>query len=78
MAGIDYSNVHEPDYNREKLKQPRDITEYIKKVSEIVYNSWKDKDNLYNKDIKGKDYIPKTKANILRYRWNNGKSNSKF
>ncbi|MCF6463593.1 histone deacetylase family protein [Clostridium sp. Cult1] len=59
MAGIDYSNVHEPDYNREKLKQSRDITEYIKQVCNIVYERWKDKDNLWKKDIKGKDHIPK-------------------
>jgi len=57
MAGLDYTKVHEPDYNREKLKQSKDITEYIKKISEVIYNRWKDKDNLYIKDIRGKDYI---------------------
>lgn len=57
MAGLDYSKVHEPDYNKERLRQPKDITEYVKKVSEIVYNRWKDKENLYVKDIRGRDYI---------------------
>lgn len=57
MAGLDYSKVHEPDYNKERLRQPKDITEYVKKVSEIVYNRWKDKENLYIKDIRGRDYI---------------------
>lgn len=57
MAGLDYSKVKEPDYNIEKLKQPNEITEYVKKVSEVVYNRWKDRDKLYIKDIKGKDYI---------------------
>ncbi len=57
MAGLDYSKVKEPDYNIEKLKQPKEITEYVKKVSEVVYNRWKDRDKLYIKDIKGKDYI---------------------
>ena len=57
MAGLDYSKVHEPDYNKERLRQPNNITEYVKKVSEIVYNRWKDKENLYIKDIRGKDYI---------------------
>jgi acetoin utilization deacetylase AcuC-like enzyme len=59
MAGIDYSKIHEPDYNKEKLKQPEDITEYIKKVCEKVYNRWKNKENLYIKEISGNDYIQK-------------------
>ncbi|NMB28212.1 MAG: histone deacetylase [Tissierellia bacterium] len=61
MAGIDYSNVHEPDYNKDKLKQSREITEYIKQVSEIIYNRWKDKENLRLKDLKGLDYVEKSR-----------------
>jgi len=30
MAGLDYSRIQEPDYDPEKLKQPAEITEYIK------------------------------------------------
>lgn len=59
MAGLDYSNVHEPDYNREKLRQPKDITEYVRKVCDVVYERWKDRENLWIKDIKGKDYVQK-------------------
>lgn len=57
MAGLDYSNVHEPDYDKNKLKQDKEITEYIKKLCSTVYERWKNKDNLWIKDIKGKDYI---------------------
>ncbi|NLJ57574.1 MAG: histone deacetylase [Tissierellia bacterium] len=57
MAGMDYSKVHEPDYDREKLKQSKDITEYIKKISNNVYSRWENRENLYIKDIKGMEYI---------------------
>ncbi|ADD01808.1 MULTISPECIES: histone deacetylase [Thermoanaerobacter] len=57
MAGIDYSRVSEPDYDKEKLKQPKDITEYIKKLSEIVYNRWKNKDDLRLKEFKDVNYV---------------------
>ena len=57
MAGLDYSNVHEPDYDEEKLKQSKDITEYIKKVSEIVLDKWKNKDDLGFHKFKGKEII---------------------
>lgn len=57
MAGLDYSNVHEPDYDEEKLRQTKDITEYIKKVSEIVLNKWKSKDDLGLDKFKGKAIV---------------------
>ena len=61
MAGIDYSKVHEPDYDKDRLRQSKDITEYIKQISEIVYKRWKDKDDLGLKEFKGKDYVRKTR-----------------
>ncbi len=61
MAGLDYSNVHEPDYDKETLKQSVDITEYIKKVSELVYNRWKDKEDLRLKDLRGLNNIERTR-----------------
>ncbi|MDY0371588.1 MAG: histone deacetylase [Sphaerochaetaceae bacterium] len=53
MAGLDYTDVREPDYDPEKLKQPRDITEYIKRVSEIVLDKWKNKEDEEVKKFKG-------------------------
>lgn len=61
MAGIDYSHVHEPDYDRDRLKQPKDITEYIKQISEIVYSRWKDKEDLRIKEFKGYDQVERTR-----------------
>lgn len=61
MAGMDYSRVREPDYDKEKLRQSKEITEYIKKVSHTVYNLWKTKDDLYIKNIRGNNYIEQKK-----------------
>lgn len=57
MAGIDYSNVKEPDYDPDKLRQTDDITEYIKQISEHVYKQWRNKEELGHKLFKGKDWV---------------------
>ncbi len=36
MAGLDYSNVREPDYDSESIRQDASITQYIKKMSKEV------------------------------------------
>ena len=61
MAGLDYSNVHEPDYDRDKLKQSNRITEYVKEVSEVVYNRWKDRDDLRLENLSGLDNVERTR-----------------
>ncbi|MCL1864579.1 MAG: histone deacetylase [Spirochaetes bacterium] len=40
MAGIDYSSVKEPDYNKNYVPQSKDITEYIKQLEEHVLNNY--------------------------------------
>ena len=57
MAGLDYSHVHEPDYNPEKLKQSPDITEYIKKMSETVLARWHTKDATASKKFRNQDIV---------------------
>lgn len=57
MAGLDYSHVQEPDYDEDRLKQPKEITEYIKKLCEYIYLRWKNRKNIEAKTLKGKDYI---------------------
>ena len=61
MAGIDYSHVKEPDYDKDKLKQPPDITEYIKKLSDTVYKRWQKRETLRADIIKGYDNIQRTR-----------------
>ncbi|HHX78792.1 MAG TPA: histone deacetylase [Acholeplasmataceae bacterium] len=52
MAGLDYSNVKEPDFDRSKLVQSQKITDHIKKLSEIVYENWKNKEVLKKEKFK--------------------------
>lgn len=60
MAGIDYSNVAEPDLHRQKLKQSAEITKYVEDVCTIVYNRWKNRDKLRKEKYQGKEYVEKT------------------
>ena len=46
MAGLDYSQVREPDYNAASLKQSPEITEYIQKVASQVYGRWEQRGQL--------------------------------
>jgi acetoin utilization deacetylase AcuC-like enzyme len=54
MAGLDYSNVIEPDYDADKLKQPEDLTNYIKELSEVILNLWENKEALARERFKNK------------------------
>ena len=40
MAGLDYSHVVEPDYNREKLCQSQQITDYLEKLCTSTLKSY--------------------------------------
>lgn len=46
MAGLDYSQVREPDYQAQRLQQSREITEYIKRTSAQIYETWEQRDRL--------------------------------
>ncbi len=61
MAGLDYSHVKEPDYNKDNLIQSHTITEYIKQQSDTVYNLWKNKDDLKLKNFKGLDHVERSR-----------------
>ena len=40
MAGMDYSHVKEPDYNKKSLHQGQEITDYIERLKEPVLNCY--------------------------------------
>jgi hypothetical protein len=40
MAGIDYSSVKEPDYAKNYTPQTREVTEYIKQLTDHVLNNY--------------------------------------
>jgi len=57
MAGLDYSHVREPDYNEEGLKQDKRTSEYIKELSRHVYKRWENREELWAKNIKGRENV---------------------
>jgi len=40
MAGVDYSHVREPDFNREAIQQDKETTRYIKKLTDSVLEAY--------------------------------------
>lgn len=57
MAGLDYSHICEPDYDEKKLKQSPKISEYIKQLCDTIYKRWKQREQIAQEKLKGKDYI---------------------
>ena len=57
MAGEDYSQVIEPDFQDYKTAQSEDVTEYIKRLSDIIMDNWKNKDKLALKKFGNKSEI---------------------
>ncbi|MFP4030095.1 MAG: histone deacetylase [Desulfococcaceae bacterium] len=43
MAGLDYSRVKEPNYDPERIRQSRDVTNYIEKLGEKVLLYWENR-----------------------------------
>lgn len=61
MAGMDYSNVNEPGFHEEDLKQPADITAYVEQISEVIYDRWQNKEALKEKEFKGMEYVERAR-----------------
>lgn len=57
MAGLDYSYVKEPDYDPEKFRQSSRITEYIKALSEKIYERWQKKEDIAGEALKDREYV---------------------
>ncbi len=49
MAGLDYSNIHEPDYNPANLRQDEKTGAYIENVCEQVMTLWNSRKDLQKK-----------------------------
>jgi len=56
MAGIDYSNVREPGYDLDKLRQSPDITKTIENTCQTVMSNWQFRDRIREKLQEGKKF----------------------
>jgi acetoin utilization deacetylase AcuC-like enzyme len=50
MAGIDYSNLREPDYSPAQFKESAQNMEYIKKLVETQLNNFRHRDDVINQN----------------------------
>ena len=62
MAGVDYSNVKEPDYDPERIRQTPAVTEAIKKVGEIVLTVWQQREKIRDQLLGKKDPHKRTRG----------------
>jgi acetoin utilization deacetylase AcuC-like enzyme len=61
MAGLDYSNVREPDYDCERIRQSADITRIIEKEVQNVMSLWKRRSKLKAQITGASPYIRREK-----------------
>lgn len=61
MAGLDYSNVLEPDYDPVALRQSAGITRIIEEESNEILKLWKDRFSLKEKLFGSEKYIKRNK-----------------
>lgn len=61
MAGLDYSQVVEPNFSPAKVAQNKSITEYIKSICQVTMDNWENKDNLWKSKFKNLEVYKKSK-----------------
>ena len=64
MAGIDFSKVKEPDYNPDRIRQSREVTDYIKKTAEAVTTIWNQRDAI-EKELRQKGKVQERSRNLF-------------
>ena len=62
MAGIDYSEVREPDYDPDRLRQSSEITGNIEKTCEMVLSFWRQRERLRERLCADKDFIERSRT----------------
>ncbi len=61
MAGLDYSRVREPEYDPESLRQSQDISRYIAREAEAIYELWSRREEIRKKVVGDSRYIERRK-----------------
>ena len=58
---MDYSRVIEPNYDPDKLHQPREIDSYIKSLREITLENWQNRKSLREDALNGDEFAERAK-----------------
>lgn len=62
MAGIDYSQVREPDYDPDAIKQTPQTTRYIEQQITAIYDLWKNRNSRRAALVKGKEVLHRDRS----------------
>ncbi len=56
MAGLDYSHIHEPDYQPDRIRQGPDITRHIGRVVDEALKVWRDGPDIRERNRAGEKF----------------------
>jgi acetoin utilization deacetylase AcuC-like enzyme len=62
LAGLDFGKVEEPDYQPDRIKQSRDTTRMIQRVSDEVLSYWKKHSEIREKCMAGKKFAERERS----------------
>jgi hypothetical protein len=55
MAGLDYSKVREPDYDRRQIRQSPAVTDAVRNVTDLILACWQGRSQLREKMLEKRD-----------------------
>ena len=61
LAGLDYSGIHEPDYDPVRLRQSPILTHKIERIGDQVLEAWNSREERRKALVEGEDFISKPK-----------------
>jgi len=62
MAGVDYSNIKEPNYNPDSIRQTQAVTDAIEKIGESVLSIWQQRDNIKDQIMEKSDPTQRSRS----------------
>ncbi|HOI93514.1 MAG TPA: histone deacetylase [Syntrophobacter fumaroxidans] len=62
MAGLDFSQVREPDYQPDKIRQSGEVTKHIHRVVEEVLTGWKKAPEIRKKQLSGRKFAERERS----------------
>jgi len=61
MAGVDYSNVKEPDYDPDKIRQPSNIIGNINDIEKQILANWRQREKIKRGIQKSREFAERTR-----------------
>jgi hypothetical protein len=61
MAGLDYSKVREPDYDRRQVRQTQAVTDAVAQVTDLIRSCWAGREQLRERMLEKRDHHRRTR-----------------